>query len=206
MNFIKSKVRNRLSIEATNKHIYTRHNLMQLEKRKQVGQKGSLAALQWGDDSVEDEEDRFDLEQHDAWQEAMEPECETFEAARDEHIEKAQARYKAVQRSASLQRLPERFQLTYPGAFQEVPWFVNGIHLHASQTARARVAAGFVEDSWRDVMDRLWPGVTEVLSHTAADDLSRWPLRARRCAAIPRAVRSHRWTYPPTSYSRLRRC
>lgn len=71
MNFIKSKMRNRLSIEATNKHIYTRHNLMQLEKRKQVGQKGSLAALQWGDDSVEDEEDRFDLEQHDAWQEAI---------------------------------------------------------------------------------------------------------------------------------------
>ena len=108
MNFIKSKMRNRLSIEATNKHIYTRHNLMQLEKRKQVGQKGSLAALQWGEDSVEDEEDRFDLEQHDAWHEAMEPECETFEAARDEHIEKAQAHYKAVQRSASLHRLPDR--------------------------------------------------------------------------------------------------
>lgn len=31
----------------------------------------------------------------------MEPECETFEAARDEHIEKAQAHYKALHPSTA---------------------------------------------------------------------------------------------------------
>eukprot|EP00873_Tetraselmis_striata_P028050 jgi/Tetstr1/448314/TSEL_035598.t1 len=64
MNFIKSKVRNRLTIPMTEKLIYTRHNIMQLERRKRLGfREEPLAWYMWN----EKHDDSMEVGWGDAW-------------------------------------------------------------------------------------------------------------------------------------------
>eukprot|EP00873_Tetraselmis_striata_P033435 jgi/Tetstr1/453699/TSEL_040655.t1 len=64
MNFIKSKVRNRLTIPMTEKLIYTRHNIMQLERRKRLGfREEPLAWYLWD----EEHDDSMEVGWGDAW-------------------------------------------------------------------------------------------------------------------------------------------
>ena len=88
MNFIKSKVRNRLTIENTEKLVYTRHNLMQLEKRRRQGFKQDL--LEWYEWDMKDDDDPQDVAQDGEWGEARREAEEEFELQRESLVARAQ--------------------------------------------------------------------------------------------------------------------
>lgn len=94
MNFIKSKLRNRLSIDSTRKLVYTRHNLNMLERVRGVNFKPE--AVEWLDLDAQDE-DLTDVDLHDPWQEARQEAEELY----DEHKFQYMVTSKSLSRSMS---------------------------------------------------------------------------------------------------------
>jgi hypothetical protein len=110
MNFIKSKVRNRMGIEKMEDYVYVRHNLNQIQKIESVGYAGCNPVM-WSEGL--EEGDGADWE--DAWQEARDEEEALFEENRVASEQRAAARATRIHQAKSARIPPASTQTTADG-------------------------------------------------------------------------------------------
>jgi hypothetical protein len=110
MNFIKSKVRNRMGIEKMEDYVYVRHNLNQIQKIESIHYAGS-GLIHWSDGVPEGDNEDW----QDAWQEARDEEEEEFEEHRHEGDRRAAARATRIHQASVARIAPASAQTTVDG-------------------------------------------------------------------------------------------
>ena len=111
MNMIKSKLRNRLSIEQVNKLVYCRHNLNQLERVTNLNYQPAM--IDWADVDGDEEEE----EEEDPWEDAREDAELDFELEVNERVALQQTRRAHIEARAA-RRIPPRPDAVAPNNAQ----------------------------------------------------------------------------------------
>ena len=108
---IKSKLRNRLSIEQVNKLVYCRHNLNQLERVTNLNYQPAM--IDWADVDGDEEEE----EEEDPWEDAREDAELDFELEVNERVALQQTRRAHIEARAA-RRIPPRPDAVAPNNAQ----------------------------------------------------------------------------------------